>query len=579
MRMFANRVPTNDGVIVFTGDFNADWLYDVLQAVVLLVRERPINVQVVFMPNKSAPGQLLQLVKRFWHFIRGSVQRIPRRGGRHAALYSRLSRGERIEIDRAAARITMERAKVPPWAHATCVIAAFAGAWRLWLNSFHRGRFQALRFLHGEWKGARVGDLAASTYFRSEFGTALVRPHPYLFYTLYESCYVVNVAEHLLRRVDTSRALTMTPEPTYIPAASHRYFQARGLAVMDGNQPCVAIEITAAAAAQVGRRGGRRPVGSSVLSPAENFAVERYFAARLRNAAVMLPYMRTGVNDNGAGVLLDVDSQEVTFVDDCLRVAVFLHSFADAQYYFGLDGFESLADWTFQTIERCLENDAIERVLVKPHPSESYRGLHTDAVVLADIQQRYGREPRVMILHPKASLIRLCGVGKLIGVTHHGSVAEELVYLGRPVIASSHAPWEASYPFARLWSTPAEYARLLGTLSAGTYSAPTEIERFHLYRFVMDKRLCEVPTNERVSRIALANIIARTKGVSGPVLPGSPAYEEYSSGLDNLSQTDEEFYTLLEQFARLPASVQWQPGTNSGVTQCHGNLRGVVYER
>jgi hypothetical protein len=79
----------------------------------------------------------------------------------------------------------------------------------------------------------------------------------------------------------------------------------------------------------------------------------------------------------------------------------------------------------------------------------------------------------------------------VFGITHHGSVAEELVFLGIPVLASTRAPWTDSYQFVRTWRSVHEYGDMLDGLAYDCCEPVTAAEKLELLRFTCEYRLGE----------------------------------------------------------------------------------------
>ena len=100
---------------------------------------------------------------------------------------------------------------------------------------------------------------------------------------------------------------------------------------------------------------------------------------------------------------------------------------------------------------------------------------------------------------PLLNLIPHNGIGSLglvHGLTHHGSVAEELVAVGVPVIASSKAPWGTTYPFLRVWNSPGEYIDILESLHAANWLPPNDAQKEALVQFISEYRLSVEPERD-----------------------------------------------------------------------------------
>ena len=51
-----------------------------------------------------------------------------------------------------------------------------------------------------------------------------------------------------------------------------------------------------------------------------------------------------------------------------ITVVIYLHSFTDAQYVYGYDGYYDLEDWTTSTVKALYSNSNVGKIIPKPHP-------------------------------------------------------------------------------------------------------------------------------------------------------------------------------------------------------------------
>jgi hypothetical protein len=198
--------------------------------------------------------------------------------------------------------------------------------------------------------------------------------------------------------------------------------------------------------------------------------------------------MTEGVNDNRSSQLQSSAGRPLVADPAKAHAVLFLHSFNDAQYFYGTDGFADLCHWADFTIETCLRNPAIGLVMIKSHPNINPRMQLKTRRTEEWLRAKYASEPRVVWLGRTSSLPAIAAVGSVVGITHHGSVAEELVFLGVPVIAFKNAAWREGYDFVRTWEKPETYAQLLGAISFDS-GRVTANERDWLRQFVLEYRL------------------------------------------------------------------------------------------
>jgi hypothetical protein len=163
---------------------------------------------------------------------------------------------------------------------------------------------------------------------------------------------------------------------------------------------------------------------------------------------------------------------------------------------FGLDGFEDLYEWTVVSIDECLGNRHIGRVLVKEHPNIDLATFPGDKHAVERLRTRYHQESKLKYIDRRTDIKALRSLGLLYGITNHGSVAEELVAVGLPVIASSKGPWGKGYPFLHLWHSPEEYIAVLRGLTFSEWSPPGQAEQDALARFVTEYRMTVLPGQE-----------------------------------------------------------------------------------
>jgi hypothetical protein len=366
-------------------------------------------------------------------------------------------------------------------------VRALMVARRLWHSCFSQKKFRGTVFLDLTYRGVTIGDLAASEYLRwARRGDGRLRPSPRLFFMLVDCVFICDTG---FDRVQPSpRDAVFVLEPTYRHAAYQRTLRKRGLAVIDLKW-WEETGFKVFKNADPFRLAFRIPPPANDLMPDALTRAERYLQGRIADPVAHLGYLDTGSNDNAACQVLGDDGQVLTLDPRQLHVTVFLHSFDDAQYLYGNDGFDDLVDWAVATIAACLANPRIATVLVKPHPTTWHGQFPNSRRGERWLKKRFSGESRVTWLDRRASLPALARTGKLVGITHHGSVAEELVYLNVPVIAYRYASWSEGYEFIRGWATPAEYLAMIGDLSDDSHEPVTEAERNSLLYYVHRGRL------------------------------------------------------------------------------------------
>ena len=172
-----------------------------------------------------------------------------------------------------------------------------------------------------------------------------------------------------------------------------------------------------------------------------------------------------------------------------LSVIIYLHSFTDAQYVYGYDGYDGyhdLMDWCLNTISLLNSNEHVSKVIVKPHPESTSTYHPGDAVANNYLKSKISKFDKVQWADFHFDVNHINSLGLVVGITHHGSVAEELVFKKIPVIASTHSYWGEEYKFGYWWKDVKEYEKLISSKSI-TELVVTENQTNELYRYAMKK--------------------------------------------------------------------------------------------
>ncbi|MDC0096436.1 hypothetical protein OAI58_09140 [Amylibacter sp.] len=175
-----------------------------------------------------------------------------------------------------------------------------------------------------------------------------------------------------------------------------------------------------------------------------------------------------------------------------LTVVIYLHSFTDAQYVFGHDGYHDLEDWTISTVKALYSNQKVGKIIVKPHPGIDPVYHPGDVIANRRLRKRltiYGY--KVIWADYHFNTQQLINIGKCLAITHHGSVAEEASYLGIPLIASAYGPWGTNYSFGHFWSDKDKYETLLRTLDVNDIAISADHQK-SLFEYVKDKNFSSI---------------------------------------------------------------------------------------
>lgn len=357
-----------------------------------------------------------------------------------------------------------------------------------WLKCYRGGHFIIQKLLNLKYHNIQIGDLVASITLRNKPHLAgSLKPCSELFLNLASAICICDLCDRVSLEKEKNKYV-LVPEQTYLNNIYERMLHELGTSIIEPllyyqkykiippdqvyTNPCI--------------------IRSSVnreLSPVEINRVHDYMDIRLSNIGQIMYCMDEGQNDNSSNGIVDIYGNIIDLSRQRLYVLLFLHAFEDSQYHFGTDGFDDLYHWTTFTIDQCLNNDSIDMILIKQHPAVNYKLYHGDKAAYDNLIRRYLGNTKVIFIGKNSSLVYLAKNYHLFGITHHGSIAEELVYLGQPIIASSYAPWQSNYCFVKTWKNIKEYSYILHSLSVEMWSPPSDIELSSLYAYILEYRL------------------------------------------------------------------------------------------
>ena len=379
-------------------------------------------------------------------------------------------------------------------------LVALGTALRYWALCVENRRLNVQRFLLLHHRGVHIGDLIASESLRRDpdAGGSLRRCGRFgMFWLLVGAVHTTDYVDSIEWQPHPLAYVT-TPEPTYLEAIYRRALAREGFRILELHDYAKPLRIIHSA------EDTRNPYVAQrnktiKLSLHQQEKVRQYLDERLSDPSQHLPYMYSGQNSNDIAFVPSINGHSIAANHTSLTMVLFLHNFDDAQYSFGLDGFEDLYDWTIISIEKCLKNRDVGRILVKAHPNTDAEHYPGDKKAIDELRHRYSNEARVIFIDPHTSITAISSLGLVYGLTHHGSVAEELVAVGVPVIASSKAPWGETYPFLRVWNSPREYADILADLHAASWLPPDNTQKEALAQFVNEYRLRVEPERHHES--------------------------------------------------------------------------------
>jgi hypothetical protein len=360
-----------------------------------------------------------------------------------------------------------------------------------WLTIHRKGELVPARLLNLNYMGIIFGDLIASNALRinSKKSGGSISSCPGLFIVIFKALLIIEYIINEVKNID-SNSYVIIPEPTYLHGIYRRLLHSRGVNSIEPRYYSSEFKIIEPFLPLENPLIVENPI-KTVLNDARRQRAISYLQERLQVPG-KLWYMSQGNNSND-DKLVDLNDDIVITHKDKLYAGIFLHSFDDAQYLFGIDGFNDIFHWTKFTIEKLLSNKNIDTIFIKQHPNIDYARYPGDKVAVEKLKNSYRNNPRVIWLKSNCSLNAFPGIDFFVGITHHGSIAEELTSINIPVIASTFAPWGKAFRFLQTWSDRNEYSDMLKNLNIGNIKKPSDNEMDELYRFVTEYRI-EVPS-------------------------------------------------------------------------------------
>ena len=227
-----------------------------------------------------------------------------------------------------------------------------------------------------------------------------------------------------------------------------------------------------------------------IKNPQKN-KISNYFKKRFFNPHLVISYMvKDNSNDNLNKSVLNFKKEKIFLDNKEIIAVVFLHSFDDAQYIFKYDGFEDLYQWTVFTIDRCLENKNISKILVKPHPGLDFERYPGDRVAFDNISKRYYQNLKVEILKKDTSIINLFNNHRYaIGLTHHSSATEELIFLKKKVIGFLYGVWGTNYKFMETWKNKKDLRKIIKRIKKNKFLPPTKKEYNIFLNYILERKI------------------------------------------------------------------------------------------
>jgi hypothetical protein len=407
-----------------------------------------------------------------------------------------------VSLVTSAGRITIRRANAKLATNFFAHVGIYNVARKLRQSVQTRGLLNAQAFLQLSYRGVHIGDLVGSQALRNypSAGGSINECQglwPTLLLAVGIIDYINKLPDELLEN-----SCVVVPDASYLPGLYKRALAEKGANILELHHYSEEFLLVSQPAHEWNPKLVNRQ-GRASLTASEREKVQRYFEERMATPERHLPYMTVGVNHDDPNVR-DIHGRLIDFQPSGNVAVLYLHSFDDGQYWYGIDGFDDIYHWTTYTIEELLKNTDVDKVLIKPHPNVDYIEYPGDRIAMTRLTSHYQGLGKLVFLSKAVSAQSLLVKTKFLGITHHGSVAEELAFLNVPVIASAFAPWGKSYDFLHTWSNPLEYRQLL-TRFKDLYSINRSIRcAEELGQFILDYRLNVMSQPEKTTWIKYA---------------------------------------------------------------------------
>lgn len=274
------------------------------------------------------------------------------------------------------------------------------------------------------------------------------------------------------------------------------------------------------------------------LSDSERVNSIKHLEGRLNRPSNSLWYMFRGANIPHLN-LRNTDGKSITTEEKELYVVVFLHQFEDGQYCFGYDGFNDIYEWTVFTIDTLIKNPNIKKIFIKSHPNASSAKYPGDEIAIKNIINKYRDIIRVEWLDSSCGPLSLKNPGIFIGVTKHGSIAEELSSIDISNISSICSRWADNYKFSKIWRSKDDYQNILLSISHEKNNLFSFGYKDDLYRYIRDYRLQAKNIHERQAWFKFAFIL-------NAIRPTPIDFEIYNNLLSNLNENSIEFNNFIK---------------------------------
>jgi len=398
---------------------------------------------------------------------------------------------------------------------------------KIYLSYFDNFRFQAYNFLSLNYSNVNIGDLVASFTLRAnsiKCGGELTGSFA-LFFNLVRGVYYCELSDYLNLN-NYSEVYVVPSEPWYIHQIwLRKLILKKNVKIIDIQNKFEEFRILE----------NLEQLNLNYKAPVPNIyknsknVYHEYFQNKLFNPEKTIDTFleKDFGNDNTNDKIYDLNNIEINILNSKINSIVFTPNFDDAVYDDGYsDKFKDLYEWTIFTIDHCLLNKEIDKVYIKTHPNVDIINYPGNLIVIEKLIKKYSHDKKVIFLNKNSSIVLLSKLAKFYVFTRTGTIAEEMTYLGQPVIAWKKGPWENNYNFLSCWSEKSDFKSLIMNLSQETWSSPTKKQISDLILYVNNYSASNIGLQKKKVRLSLSKNIFNDKNLNHVV------YETNISNVD-----------------------------------------------
>lgn len=361
-------------------------------------------------------------------------------------------------------------------------------------------------FFEFQFKNFQFGSLVASTFLRTkpkyggEFKYSLG-----LFLIFKKAILNILISPKIIKKVKKKNSYIILPEPVYLQVLWKKIFLKNGITAIETHHYKGFSKLNEDyknAYPWIAEKKKIKKIDNETMNKITTFFKKRFYTPE----QVMSYMIKENTNNNKKKEILNIFNKKIILNKDDLYSVVFLHSFSDAQYCFGYDGFLDIYEWTIFTIDKCLENKNFQKILIKPHPGLDYIKYPGDKIGVEKIINRYENNPKVEILKKDVSVVNLFKNQKyIVGFTHHGSVAEEITFLKKKVVGYVNGTWGSNFKFLETWKNKNEYNKILSKFDKKKIKPMSNYTYRIFYNYILERKI-NIKLRQFTSiRVLLAN--------------------------------------------------------------------------